>query len=64
MFGTVLILVCTLMHIYVFLRVASVPIVRRHVSRKVLIGSGVILWSIFYLGPPLFGSRRFFLPLD
>ena len=49
-FGTVLILVCTFMHIYVFLRAASVPLVSRHVPRKVLIGSGVILWVIFYLG--------------
>jgi uncharacterized protein len=49
-FGTVLILVTTFMHIYVFWRAASVPIVGRYLPKKVLIGSGVILWTIFYLG--------------
>jgi len=38
------------MHIYVFWRVASVPFVDRHVSRKILIGAGVILWAIFFFG--------------
>ena len=49
MFGTILISVCTLMHIYVFWRAASVPLVNRHVSRKVLIGAGVVLWAGFFL---------------
>ncbi len=50
MFGTILISACTLMHIYVFWRSASVPFVKRHVPRKTLIGAGVILWAIFFLG--------------
>lgn len=50
MFGTVLILVCTFMHIYVFWRASSVPLVDRRVPRKVLIVSAVILWFIFYFG--------------
>ena len=50
MFGTILISVCSLMHIYVFWRAASVPFVGRHVSRKALIGLGLVLWAIFFLG--------------
>jgi hypothetical protein len=38
------------MHLYVFWRAASVPFVDRHVPRKILIGAGVILWAIFFLG--------------
>ena len=38
------------MHIYVFWRAASVPFLDRHVPGKILIGVGVILWVIFYLG--------------
>jgi predicted MPP superfamily phosphohydrolase len=38
------------MHIYVFWRTGSVPFVERHVSRKILIGAGVILWVIFFFG--------------
>jgi predicted MPP superfamily phosphohydrolase len=49
-FGTILISACTFMHIYVFWRAASVPFIDRHVSRKILIGSGVILWAIFFFG--------------
>jgi predicted MPP superfamily phosphohydrolase len=50
MFGTILISACTLMHIYVFWRAASVPFVNRHVPRKVLIGTGVVLWASFFFG--------------
>jgi predicted MPP superfamily phosphohydrolase len=50
MFGKILISVFTLMHIYVFLRAASVPLVERGVSRKCLIGAGVALWAIFFFG--------------
>ncbi len=48
MFGTVLISAGTLIHFYVFWRAASVPIVARHVSRKLLLGAGVCLWTIFF----------------
>ena len=50
MFGTILISVCTLMHIYVLLRASTVPFVAQHIPLKILIGAGVILWAIFYLG--------------
>ena len=50
MFGTILISVCTLMHIYVFWRTASVPFLVRHMPRTFLIGLGVLLWVIFLLG--------------
>jgi predicted MPP superfamily phosphohydrolase len=50
MFGTILISVCTLMHIYVFLRIASVPFVNRHVPLNLLILTGVLLWAIFFIG--------------
>ena len=50
MFGTILISACTVMHVYVFWRAASVPFIDRHVPRKVLIGTGVILWAVFFFG--------------
>jgi len=50
MFGTILISISTLMHIYVFWRTATVPFVQRQVPLPVLIGVGVVLWIIFYLG--------------
>ena len=48
MFGIILISAGTLIQIYVFWRIASVPIVTRHVPRKLLIGAGVTLWVIFF----------------
>jgi predicted MPP superfamily phosphohydrolase len=50
MFGIVLISACTLMHIYVFWRVVSVPFVKQHVPLGVVIGAAVVLWGIFFLG--------------
>lgn len=50
MFGTILLSAVTLMHVYVFWRVGSVPFLRRHVSRKFLIGTGVVFWAVFFLG--------------
>lgn len=49
MFGTILISVCTLMHIYVFWRATSVPFVNRYVPFYLLIVAGVLLWAIFFL---------------
>ena len=49
-FGSVLIAVITLMHIYVFWRVASVPVVKRYLSTRFIIGAGLLLWSVFFLG--------------
>ncbi len=50
MFGTILISVCTFMHVYVFWRTASIPFVEQHISRKGFIGTGLILWAIFVFG--------------
>lgn len=50
MFGGILILLVTVMHIYVFRRAASVPLVKRYVPGRFLVGSGVVLWLVFFLG--------------
>ena len=50
MFGTILVSVCTLMHVYVFWRAASIPIVVRYVSRRLFVGTGVVFWTILVLG--------------
>lgn len=50
MFGIVLISAITLMHIYVFWRAGSVPALKRHVPKKVLIGAGLVLWTVFLSG--------------
>jgi len=49
-FGTVLLSVCTLMHVYVFWRAATVPSLVRHVPRKILLAAGLTLWAVFFLG--------------
>jgi len=49
-FGFILISAITLMHIYVFWRAASVPVLKRYVPRKLLIGAGLVLWAGFVLG--------------
>lgn len=50
MFGSILISICTLMHIYVFWRLATVPLVSRHVSLYLLFAAGLLLWAIFFIG--------------
>lgn len=50
MFGIILISVVTLMHVYVFWRADSLPFLKRRISRKYLIGTGIVLWSVFFLG--------------
>ena len=50
MFGTVLISVVTLMHVYVFWRAGSVPVLQRRLPRKALIVAGLVLWSAFLSG--------------
>jgi predicted MPP superfamily phosphohydrolase len=50
MFGTILISICTLMHIYVFWRLTSVPVVSRYVSLNLLIAAGALLWALFFIG--------------
>ena len=53
MFGTVLILVITLMHVYVFWRITSIPFLTRHIQKKYIVGINILLWAIFVAG--LFG---------
>jgi len=48
MFGTILLSVFTLCHLYVFWRGASVPMVARWVPRKLLVAAGAILWAAFF----------------
>jgi predicted MPP superfamily phosphohydrolase len=50
MFGIILLFVVTLMQIYVFWRAYLVPFLKRNISRKLLIGTGIVLWSVFSLG--------------
>lgn len=50
MFGSVLTIAVTLMHIYVFWRAGSVPFVKRNIPRKFLVGIGLVLWLFFYFG--------------
>ncbi len=50
MFGSFLTLVVTLMHLYVFWRASSVPVLKRHVSRRALVGTGIVLWAVFFFG--------------
>lgn len=50
MFFIVVLVVWTLMHVYVFWRAASVPLIADHVHRGVLIAIAVFLWSSFLLG--------------
>ena len=50
MFGSILISVCTVMQLYVFWRIASVPLITAHLSRSLLVGTGVVMWAIFFLG--------------
>jgi uncharacterized protein len=47
-FGIILISATTLVHLYVFWRAASVPIVARRVPRKLLFGAGATLWAVFF----------------
>ena len=42
-------LMWSLMHVYVFWRVASVPVIARHVSRHVIAGLGIFLWSSYFV---------------
>ena len=57
MFGTILITVITLVHIYVFWRTASVPLIARLMPQKILIGIGLLLWVVFFLGR-VYGHHR------
>ncbi len=49
MFGTVLTLAVTLLHLYVFVRAVTVPALTRHVPRRAVLGFGFLLWLGFLL---------------
>jgi len=48
MFGIGLIAAYSILLVYVGWRAASVPLLDRHVSRKRLVGAGLVLWVLFY----------------
>jgi hypothetical protein len=50
-FGIILLSVVTLMHVYVLWRADSLPFLKRRISRKELIGAGIVLWSVFFSRP-------------
>ena len=50
MFGTVLISVITLMHVYVFWRATSVPFLNSFLQKKYIAGTGLLLWVLFFVG--------------
>ena len=53
MFGSVLTIAVTLMHIYVFWRASSVPFLKRHIPLKLLVGIGMAFWLCFFFGRAL-----------
>ncbi len=58
MFGTILISIVTLMHVYVFGRAVSVPFIKSRISKKYIIGAGLILWIWFIPPTPGFETER------
>lgn len=50
MFGTVLTTVVTVMHLYVFLRAGTIPLIRCHVPRGVFFGTAALLLALFFAG--------------
>ena len=50
MFGTILISIVTLMHVYVFGRAVSVSFIKSRIPQKYIIGTGLLLWILFFLG--------------
>ena len=50
MFGSVLTVIGTLLHIYVFWRISSVPFLRRHVRPRTIAGVGLALCMFFVVG--------------
>jgi len=48
MFGTTLILITTILHLYVFWRISTLPFVKRHISPVVFWIITVLLWGGFY----------------
>jgi predicted MPP superfamily phosphohydrolase len=57
MFRFILLSIITLMHLYVFWRVCTVPFITNHIPRTLLAGLGLVLWLGLYLGL-LYGHRH------
>jgi hypothetical protein len=51
----------TILHVYVFIRLNSLPLLNRWGHRKVLICSGALLWLIFFLGR-VYGGNQYGIP--
>lgn len=49
-FGIILLSVATVTHVYVFWRAGSVLFLKRHVPRKIFVGTGIVIWAVFFLG--------------
>jgi predicted MPP superfamily phosphohydrolase len=49
-FGIILAIAVTVMQGYVFWRASSVPFVKEHVPRRLLVGAGLALWALFIVG--------------
>ena len=50
MFRVILAIAVTVMQGYVFWRASSVPFVKEHIPRRLLVGAGLALWASFFLG--------------
>lgn len=50
MFGTILIFIFTLIHIYVFWRGLSATFLKRRLQKKIFIVLGVVFWAVFVSG--------------
>jgi uncharacterized protein len=50
MFGGILILICTLMHVYVLWRISAAPLIKRHLQLRYLVLITIILWAAFFSG--------------
>jgi predicted MPP superfamily phosphohydrolase len=50
MFGSILILLATLMHVFIFWRAATIPFVKKRVPRRFLPAAGAMLWLVFFTG--------------
>ena len=50
MFGTILLIAFTVMHIYVFWRIISLSVIKTVFPRKIILSLGLILWFCFFLG--------------
>jgi len=53
MFGIILITVITILHIYVFGRIASLTWIRTYLPLKYQLGAAILLWGLFFLSRTL-----------